>query len=357
MEKNARNLSTITVLLALVLLQAIPAVAQFDNIEDFIRAGKQDAEALTQAYLQPLGKGIGGSLNTGWVNSASTHHPLGFDVQVRGALAFIPDADQTFNVSNLDLQNLELAAGESPLSPTIGGEDEAGPEVILQDADGDEIDRFNLPQGTGFHFVPAPMVQASVGLIKSTDVILRFVPEVTISDYGSFNMKGLGIKHSLSQWIPGHKFFPLDISVMAGFNRIDMQANLELQPDPDAAPDPTYTGNYENQKVKTSFDTFTVKLLVGKDLPFISVYGGVGYETSTMNVKVVGDYPVTYEIAGTDAEQTETITDPFSYTQDGANAFSLTGGVKLKLLFFHIFGEYTVAKYPVANAGIGFSFR
>lgn len=320
-----------------------------------MRAGSEDAETLSRAYLEPLAKGLGSSLNTGWFNTASTHSPLGFDIQVRGAFALIPDADQTYNFNDLSLNNVELASGESPLSPTIGGDNDAGPEVIVNDDDGNEVGRFNLPEGTGFHFVPSPMVQASVGLIKNTDVMVRFVPEVSIGDYGDFNMKGFGVKHSLSQWIPGNKFLPIDISVMAGYNRIDLEANLDLDPEPGAAPDPNYTGSYDNQKVKTSVDTFTFKILVGKDLPFISVYGGVGYETSTMSLNVVGDYPVTYQTAG--VQQTETISDPFSYSQDGANDFSLTAGLKFKLLFFHVFGDYTVAKYPVANAGIGFSFR
>lgn len=175
------------------------------------------------------------------------------------------------------------------------------------------------------------------------------MPKVKIGDYGDFQMEGVGLKHSLSQWLPG--IFPLDISIMAGYNRISLSANLNLEP---RQPDPTV--NYDNQKVRTAFDTFTAKLIVGKDLPFISVYGAAGYETSTMNLEVTGNYPV--EVSGpAGIDQTETITDPFSYSENGANKFSLTGGLKFKLLFFHIFGEYTLAEYSVANAGIGFSFR
>lgn len=329
------------------------AFGQSDRIGEFIRAGAEDAEILTRAYLKPLPNGIGANLNTGWFNSASTHKTLGFDIQVRGALAFIPSSDQDFNLNELDLQKVELVAGESPISPTAGGDDSKGSEVVIRDND-DEVARFNLPQGSGFNFVPAPMIQASVGLIKNTDVTVRFVPEVSIRDYGDFNQKGFGIKHSLTQWLPAGKLFPVDISIFAGYNRIDIDANLNLNPEEDAITDPTV--NYDNQKAKTTFDTFSAKVIVGKDLPFISVYGGVGYETSTMNLDVTGNYPV--PVSGpAGAKRTETLTDPFSYSEDGVNNFSLTGGLKFKLLFFNIFGEYTLAKYPVANAGIGFSFR
>lgn len=323
----------------LIFSQSAGALAQTSRIEDFFKAGREDAEVLTRAYLKPLPNGLGGSLNTGWFNSASTHQTLGFDIQIRGALAVIPSADQHFDLNNLDLERVRPADPNDTISPTAGGKDEPGPEVIVED-NGDEVTRFNLPQGSGFQYVPSAMVQASVGLVKNTDVLVRFVPKVTFGDYGDFRMKGIGLKHSLSQWLPG--IVPLDISVMAGYNRIDLSANLNLEPD-ESDPD----ANYDNQKVTTKFDTFTAKLIVGKDLPFISLYAAAGYETSTMQLDVTGNYPV----EGT------TITDPFSYTEHGSNKFSLTGGLKFKLLFFHVFGEYTLADYPIANAGIGFSFR
>lgn len=355
MKKRTTTVSTLLFLCVFIFCHSQTAWGQTDRIGDFLLAGAEDAEILTRAYLEPLPNGIGGNLNSGWFNSASTHSTLGFDIQIRGALAFVPSSAQDFNLTELNLQRVELAAGESAISPTASGDDTEGPEIIVRDPDnGDEVARFNLPQGSGFNFVPTPMIQASVGLIKNTDITVRFVPEVSIGDYGNFSQRGIGIKHSLSQWLPGSALLPVDISIFAGYNRIDINANLDLDPQDNAITDPTT--NYDNQQVETTFDTFSAKVIVGKDLPFISVYGGVGYETSTMNLDVTGNYPVPVSgPAGT--IRTETLTDPFSYSENGDNTFSLTGGLKLKLFFFNIFGEYTLADYPVANAGIGFSFR
>lgn len=348
MKSLALHLKTVAITCVLIFFQTFATSAQTSRIEDFIKAGREDAEVLTKAYLKPLPNGIGGSINTGWFNSASTHQTYGFDIQIRGALAFIPSADQSFDLNTLDLQQTRPADPNDTISPTAGGVDEPGPEVVVED-NGEEVTRFNLPQGSGFEYVPSAMVQATVGLIKKTDIMVRFVPKVNYGDYGDFQMTGFGVKHSLSQWLPG--IFPLNISVMAGYNRVDLSANLNLKPEKS---DPNT--NYDNQKVTTKFDTFTAKLIVGKDLSFISLYAATGYETSTMHLDVTGNYPV--EVIGPGGTtQTETITDPFSYTENGSNKFSLTGGLKFKLLFFHVFGEYTLADYPIANAGIGFSFR
>ncbi len=340
-------------ILMLLSFQPNTVHAQYDDIGIFLRAGTDDAEALVKAYLEPLASGVGAGLNTGWFTQASAHKTLGFSIQIRGSLAFIPEAGQQFDISELSLNNVRAADQSNTVSPTIGGIDEAGPEVVVSE-DGQELARFNLPRGSGFHIVPAPMVQASVGLIKNTDVTVRFVPEVEIGDYGTFKMLGVGLRHEISQYFPG--IIPVDISIMAGYNTIDLSAGLNLNPQSGSVPDPDEPSSYDNQQALTSFDTFTVKIIVGKSLPLIDIYAAAGYETSTMTVALTGNYPV--PVPGpAGVTRTETVTDPFEYSQDGENTFSLTAGATLKLLFFDIFAQYTLSKYPVLNAGIGFSFR
>lgn len=354
--KKRYNLIAGLFLFVLMGIIATPSLAQIDRIDSFLRAGKEDAETITRAYLKPLPSGIGADLNSGWFGSAKPHKTLGFDIQVRGALSFIPSSDQTFDLDNLTLNKIRPADPGMTVSPTIGGNDAEGPEVIVED-NGDEVARFNLPSGSGFHMVPAPMIQASVGIVKQTDLIIRFIPKIDLDDYGDFSMHGFGLKHSINQWLPGGKVIPVDLSIMAGYNRINVSADLNLERDPEYLPDPTYTGNYDNQKLTTEFNTFNIRALVGKTIPFLSVYGGVGYETSSMSVDVEGDYPVPVSNPGPGPDFTETLTDPFSYSDEGTNGMSLIAGANVKLLFFNIYAEYTLAKYSVVNAGFGFSFR
>jgi hypothetical protein len=319
-----------------------------------LKSGARDAKILTKAYLSPLEKGIGTNLNTGWFTSASTHKFLGFDVQIHGVATFIPSSGRHFDVRDLDLKKVELADGANPITPTVNGKDVAGSEVVVKDH-GRKVADFTLPEGSGLHLAPTPMIQASLGLIKKTDLILRFVPKVQAGDYGNFRMKGIGFKHSISQWLPGGRLFPVNIAVAVGYNHVRVNGNLDLKPEPGAAPDPDYDGDYSNQKVKDTFDTFTAQLIVGKSLPFISAYVAGGYVTSSMHLAVTGDYPIPEDILG--VKRTTTITDPFSYDQSGANTFNLTGGLTIKLSIFHIFGQYTLAKRSTVNAGIGFSVR
>lgn len=339
---------------------SIPSQAQITNIDELIRAGQADAEKLTRAYLKPLPSGFGADINSGWFMNAKPHKTLGFDIQIRGAIAFIPNGDQTFDINELDLERIRLADGEpSSISPTVGGEDNEGPRVVLENEEGDPIEEFNLPSGSGYNFVPAPMLQASVGLVRDTDLTARFIPKSKADDI-EYGMVGFGIKHGINQWLPGGNLIPVDLSVMLGYTNIDVTGILDREPDPSATPNPfnpdAATADFDNQEAQFSINTFTAKALVGKSLPFISVYGGVGYETSTLDVDVVGNYPVSVDV-GAPGNYYDVISDPVGYEEDGSNKFSLLAGANLKLLFFNIFAEYTLADYSVLNAGVGFSFR
>lgn len=354
--RNSRNLTPAGIfILLLLLVQPLKLNAQVSNIGKFIKAGIEDAETLMKAYLEPLPSGIGAGLNSGWVTDASPHQTLGFSIEVRGALAFIPNVDQTFDVSKLSLTSVRAADPSATISPTIGGNDRPGAKVVVMN-DGQKVAKFNLPPGSGYHFVPTPMIQASVGLIKNTDITVRYIPEVHIADYGHVQMLGVAVHHEITQWLPGNDLIPFKVSILGGYTHLTLSSKLNIDPSSRAIPDPGYTGSYDNQKASITFDAYVAKIFIGKDLPFISVYGGVGYEFSTMTAALEGDYPI--PVAGPSGTiRTKTVTDPIKFTQHGDNSYTLTAGVKFSLFFFNIYGQYTWADYPVVNAGIGFSFR
>ncbi|MEX0609225.1 MAG: DUF6588 family protein [Balneolaceae bacterium] len=340
------------------------AQAQLGDIGAFLRAGAEDAEILTKEYLKPFPTGFGTGLNAGWAESAAPKKTLGFSLQVRSSLAIVPTASQSFDVSALNLQKIRVADGENPITQTVAGTKNGGPLLKIYDDPEDpnrrEIGEFTMPGGTGFSFVPAPTIQASIGLIKSTGVSVRYLPATEIGDFGSFALIGGAIQHDITQWIPGGKLLPVDISVMAGFNKIDVNGNLDLDPEGLRNPnDPSLVSNptpdFDDQAVETSTNTFVLNALVGKTLPLISVYGGVGYQKATFNLDIKGDYPVNTEVMG----QTyyNVLTDPVSFEMESESSIHMLGGFRLRLGVLAIYGEATLANYFTANAGVGISFR
>lgn len=327
--------------------------AQLGDIGTFLRAGADDATVLTKEFLKPFPTGFGTGLNAGWSESATPKKTLGFSLQVRSSLAFVPASDQEFDISTLGLSNIEVAQGENPITPTIAGEDRQGPRLEINDENGNQLTEFNMPGGTGFSMVPAPTIQASVGLIKNTGLSVRYFPETELGDFGSFGVIGGAIQHDITQWLPAGKVIPVDISVMAGFNRISVNGNLDVQPETGSVPnDPGNPGDFSDQEVVTTTNTFVFNALVGKSLPLISGYLGAGFQQATFDLNVNGDYPVSLPL-----NRYEVVSDPIGFSVDSESSVHLLGGFRIRLGVLAIYGEATLANYFTANAGVGISFR
>jgi hypothetical protein len=331
-----------------------------------MRSGLDDANLLLKEYLSPFGKGFGANLNNGWYNTARPHKFLGFDITLTANAAIAPTSDETFNLSTLGLKNLRLSdPNVDPNTPTIVGDDQPGPEmsiVLNNPSTGKEeiISTFEMPQGIGFRYVPSPMIQASLGLIKNTEVMVRFFPEIEVDqEVGSLKLFGLGVKHDLKQWLPGGEMLPFDFSVMAGYTIFQAHSEQSLEPDPDAIP----TGaSYDDQKVEIEATGFTLNFLISKQFALLTLFGAVGLESSSVDLKLKGTYPVT--VVEADAASPnfgqkviEDFVDPVKISIDGANNLRANVGFQLKLIFLTLQASYTFSNYPVATAGVGINIR
>lgn len=334
MIKRFSKICTAVTFVAVMLFNSNSTNAQLSDIEaflDVLSEGEQNASVLTQAYLTPMATGLSTALNSGWTTTAAPTKKLGFSVQVRTALTAVPSSGQTFDASTIGLSpGITVSQGESN---TISGAKGSGQTLTLPG--GSQI---VLPGGTGFEYVPAAMLQGNIGLIKGTDVTLRYIPETAIGDFGDMSMTGVGIKHGINQWLPAGKLLPVDISIMAAFSQTTLNADLDFNAGQD-------------QRLETTTNTFVLNALVGKTLPFLSAYAGLGMQTGTFDLDMLGDYTI-----GSGA-LSETYTDPVSYSQDSDAAIHALAGVQFKVAIFRIYAEATVAEYATYNIGVGIGLR
>lgn len=318
------------------------AKAQVD-FDSFLEAGIADANKLLESYLEPGFQGLGYGINGGWYNTARPHQSFGFELSISAAAAIVPTSAQFFTFNNSDYQNVRLSDNSRNQLPTLFGPNLGAddlPELTFLDPDsGQELIRISAPTGLGFdeefplNAVPTPMVQLSVGLIKNTDIKLRYVPATTIGEDEDAEVElfGLGIMHDIKQHIPVIKNLPFDLSVFAGFT--NMKTTLAV----DAS---------ANQFAELETKGTLIQALVSKKLAFITAYGGIGYSKATTTFNLLGNYTT----------ETSTFTDPISLAYEN-NGLRANVGLRLRLLFFNIFGEYAFQEYNTATVGIGFSFR
>jgi hypothetical protein len=348
------------------------ATAQFDDAGEILRSGTNDANLLLQEYLKPFADGFGADLNSGWINTAKPYNTLGFDLRISAGVAIVPTGDRSFNVDELNFENLERVNGPSE-AQTAFGEDVQGPEMGVFGTNPftglrQEITRFTMPEGTGYPYVPAPMIQGTIGIIKDTDISLRYMPTVTFEDINT-SLFGFGVKHGLNQWLPGGSVLPVDLSVQLGYTNLTSDFGFEVDPEEGQDIYNPYAGNpslWDDQALELEATGFTGNLLVGKNMPIISVYGGVGFQTSSMTLKSPGSYPVTvfnedYNPVDNTEETREKIIErldePIDLSFDGSNSIHAMAGFRLRLSLLTISGSYTLSNYPVANIGVGLSFR
>lgn len=367
------RLLTVVLFLGFFGIQTTSSFAQVGDVGRILQASAEDANILVQEYLRPFGSGFGASLNSGWTNTARPHKKLGFDITVSTGLAVVPSADKTFDVTEIGLQELEVESGPSTLQTINGASDVQTTSLAAYETiNGQEqkLFEFDMPTGTGFGYVPAPEIKGAIGLVKDTELMFRYVPEVEIGDYGTFDQFGFGAKHGINQWLPGGKLLPVDLSVMAGYTKQTVSAGFSLTGedirDPQTTENPyqDQPETWEGQKIAIETNAYTIKALVGKTLPVLSIYGGVGYETSTMSITTPGNYPTIGEnpdYTGPGGSEkpliVETLADPIDVEIEGENGFHALAGLRLKFAVFHISASYKLAKYPALNAGFGISFR
>jgi hypothetical protein len=323
----------------------------FDGIENILLTSTKDARILAEGYTAPLGKTLTYALNSGWATSAKTHKKLGFGLAIGAAAPFVPDADQIFNPTGLT--SLSVPTGSLPTVFGEGGDQTLNFTLVSDDIPGLGAQKYTgeltlpgglkdeLPLGT----IPAPFVQASVGVVFDTDLLIRFVPTIEIQG-STFSLTGFGLKHNIMQYFGTLDKLPLNVSILAALSKASFEYDLSNS---------TFGGNSPNRKMTFEADTFTLQALASIDFPVISAFAGLGYNAGDSQFDVSGDYSIDYEVAGLPTIS-RILEDPISIASEASGAMGIVG-VRLNLLFLKIFANYTIQEYNTLTAGISFNFR
>jgi hypothetical protein len=348
--------------------------AQLTDLGKLLSGGAEDGGKLIQAYLTPFPKAFGATLNSGWYNTAKPHKIAGFDLTFSLNAAFVPDNAKYFDLNNLNLNASSISSG--PMSPTFSGSSNGTrPNLVYTESVMGEqvtIAEYTLPQGTGLGFIPAASLQLGIGVPLGTDIIVRYTPELKLGDAGNMGLWGIGVKHSLKQWVPVLKRLPVfNLSLMAGYTRFYSGANINFLPgdirdsgNKPAVDNTSSAVSFNDQKIDFGVGSFTANIVASADIPFITLYGGIGFNSTTTNLKMSGWYPVPVvnqsNPAIIEVTDNSAIKDPVDFRLGGNYTGArprTTAGMKFKLAIVHLHLDYTYADYSVVSGGLGISFR
>lgn len=249
-----------------------------DNLKMILTQSQIPADQYIKGYVQPfataLGTGLGGAMfHRGYAKTLPR-----FDVGVSAVYIPLPDEAMTFVYYGMT-------------KPTVFGDDTPSDPTAIP---GLNVDKFLLP-----------MLHANVGLFGGFEGTVRFAKK-ELGDFGDVTLLGGGIKYELSDLIP-IPMFPIDFGVQAAYHKFTVGSFLDA-------------------------GTFTMNAQISGSIPLfpIDIYGGVGYDVSSLTVKT------------SELEPSSTMGD---VTVDGENALRLNAGVSFTLLFFNIHADYNIGKY------------
>ncbi|MGG8495492.1 DUF6588 family protein [Tenacibaculum sp. TC6] len=334
-----------------ILLLSFTGLYAQNGPEGILFSNLQDANTLTQAYMNPAMKGLIYGMNNSWYHTAKVHKKFGFDISIAVNASMVPSKDEMFSVTNL---NSITQPGRPPghlTSATVAGSENDGSlaTVTFQENGITYTGTFNMPGGIKeslpLNAIPSPTIQASLGLPWQFEASLRFVPKVGSEDVKG-DLFGFGLKKEITDWFGPLGKTPLHVSLLAAYTNMNVNYQInDDDPNDNIAISP-------DSAAKLRLNSYTFQALASLNFPVFNIYGGVGYNSGNSTLKMLGTYTISYNAS----INQRTITDPLNLNFD-AGGFNATIGARLSLGFFKLFGSYTVQEYNTLNAGIAFSFR
>ncbi len=259
-----------------------------------------------KVYATPLATWSGTYFNSGGYFTAKVSKTFGFKLSLVGMMIFIPDDQLTFNV-----HPYEGYTGTEKSATFFGDKGAA----IMGDG-GYMI----YPPGLNMNSVYAGIPQIGLSFF-GIEGMLRYFPKLKISDV-EVNLLGWGLKYNFSQLIPG---LPLDLAVQILSN------NFEL--------------NHPNVDINTS--NFAVNVHASKEFGMFTVYGGLQYESTKMDM----DY--TFDGLGFPGILPD---ERVSISMDGENNMRFTFGAAVKIAVLVLNVDYNIGSQNAFVGGLNFVF-
>lgn len=306
--------------LALLLAVLITKTLYSQSISDQDIA---QGEKFLSAYFNPMAASFGSSLNNGWYNTAKPHSLGGFDLTITLNTVIIPSAGKTFNIQEAGGTTFTSVSTDAA---TVFGTNQS--TSMTYNGIG-----FDMPGGAlEASFIPIPMIQAGIGLIKKTGLDFRFLPSYTIKDAATVSLFGVGIKHDLLQWIPGvGDAIPISFSFQAGYTSLKSIVTVP---------------NTNNQEISLNTQATTMNLIASKKILMFTGHIGLGYNFSNTSLSTDTDF----NLSGIKFD------DPIGIVIKNNN-IRANIGLRYNITLVTIQADYTFSEYPTATLGLGVSFR
>ena len=292
-------------LTALILLWASPASAQLeDQLSSY--TGRN-----AYGYLEPLVDALGADLHAGLYHSARIPE-RGFHIglEVTFMSARFSEADKTFTA----VTENGFQPEQSTEASTVVGPREA---VYV---DGESGTQFAFPGGFDLESFDFAVPQLRVGSLYGTEALIRFGLMYPGDDnLGDFNLYGVGIRHSVSQYFSD---LPVDVAVGATWQWFSL-------------------GENERGGSIVSAQAWSVGFQTSKRFSWLEPYAGVAYDDFGLDLSYTGD----------------SADDSIEMSLDSQDHLHATLGLSVNVSFAVVQAEYNIGGQDTIALGLALGYH
>ncbi len=236
-----------------------------------------DALFFSDLYVTPATDAAIYQSSSGWVRSPKAKKLYEVSLGFHANVFFTPQRDRLLYIRNSDFKFFRLETGDYANVPTALGNDE---QVYLVGMLGDSEVRLETPEGIDMETVAYPYLQGSIGLWGGTELIAKYSTRVKLKK-SNYQVYGIGLKHSLSQYFRKLEERQIYFSVMAAYSNEDVSFNfLDVETD---------YGTLGINTINGIVDTWQFQLNGSKGFGRWEAMGGFIVNTSDIKYKVGGE--------------------------------------------------------------------
>jgi hypothetical protein len=266
---------------------------------------EQYSGARIQGYVQPLADALVANLSIGYINSATSPKKFSFSLEAVAMTAAISESMRTYAAST--------PPGFNPpthQTSTIFG----GPAEPVQHSTIPGLSYRGADGLVDAEYFPTVAPQIRVGGLLGTELVVRYasssmVPFLDEEDFPDLTLLGIGIQHSISQYLK----LPLDISIAGSFNSLKFGDIVDLS-------------------------ATSIGVNVGRSFGLVGVSGGIISDGGTMNLTYTSSDPQGAGNVDVDVDVKRTV--------------RFRGGAALNLGFIRIFGDAALGDVVSYAAGL-----
>lgn len=299
----------------------------------------QDAIYFTDLYITPATDAAVYQAASSWVNTPQKAERWSFTLGVHMNTFFVPKSDRSFQLNNSDLGFFQIENQDSALTPTALGSDEF---VTLKGVLGGSDVSLKSPEGVDRDLIIYPYLQGSLGFGFGTEVIAKFSPKITLKNV-EYQVYGLGLKHSLSQYfhhIEDSNFF---VSALVGYSKEDLTVSfLDIE---------TKYGNLGFNALNSLIDTWQFQLNASKKWNKFELMSGIITNTSSFEYKVKGEKGKIEEIIPLQSILNNEL------KAIAASKFNVIGEVSGRVEFYKFFIQTTIAFGKFVNSNLSLQYK